>query len=64
MDAGSAGSSFTNHKGASPEGGEAVTIVWQDDHLLVINKPAGLLTLPDCYDPSAPYVRSLLEPNY
>ena len=35
-----------------------------DTALLVINKPAGLPTLPDGYDPSAPYVRSMLEPTY
>lgn len=64
MDAGSAESSVNNNQGPSPRSGEAVTILWQDEHLLVINKPAGLLTLPDGYDPSAPYVRSLLEPQY
>ncbi len=64
MDAGSAESSVNNNQGPSPRSGEAVTILWQDEHLLVINKPAGVLTLPDGYDPSAPYVRSLLEPLY
>ncbi len=34
-----------------------------DSDLLVFNKPAGLGTLPDGYDPSLPHVRSLLEPQ-
>ncbi len=36
-------------------------IIFQDEALLVINKPAGLSTLPDGYDPSLPHVKSLLE---
>lgn len=39
-------------------------ILWLDESLLVLNKPAGLLSLPDGYDPTAPHVRSLLEPLY
>lgn len=34
-----------------------------DNDLLVINKPSGILTIPDGYDPSVPYLRSLLEPT-
>jgi RluA family pseudouridine synthase len=36
-------------------------ILYQDEALLVINKPAGLSTLPDGYDPALPHVKSLLE---
>lgn len=39
-------------------------ILFLDDHLLAINKPAGLGTLPDGYDPSLPHAKSLLEPRY
>jgi RluA family pseudouridine synthase len=39
-------------------------ILWQDDELLLVNKPAGLLVLPDGYDPQAPYLSSLLAPTY
>ena len=39
-------------------------IVWLDDALLTVNKPAGLLTLPDGYDPHLPHLRGLLEPVY
>ena len=36
-------------------------ILYQDEALLVINKPAGLSTLPDGYDPGLPHVKSILE---
>ena len=39
-------------------------ILWSDQALLVINKPAGLLSLPDGYDPYQPHLRSLLEPEF
>lgn len=35
-----------------------------DEALLVVDKPAGLPTLPDGYDPQAPHLKSLLEPEY
>jgi tRNA pseudouridine32 synthase/23S rRNA pseudouridine746 synthase len=38
-------------------------ILYQDEALLVINKPAGLSTLPDGYDGSLPHVKKLLEPG-
>ncbi len=39
-------------------------VLWVDDDLLVINKPAGLLTLPDGYDPKSPHVKSVFEPVF
>ncbi len=36
-------------------------ILYQDEAILVVNKPAGLATLPDGYDPSLPHIKSLLE---
>jgi RluA family pseudouridine synthase len=39
-------------------------ILFADDSLLAINKPAGLLSLPDGYDPGAPHLRMVLEPLY
>ncbi len=39
-------------------------ILWADASLLVINKPAGLRSLPDGYDPARPHVRLLLEPQF
>lgn len=38
-----------------------IEILYQDQALLVINKPAGLASLPDGYDPSLPHIKSLLE---
>jgi RluA family pseudouridine synthase len=39
-------------------------VLWSDDHILGINKPSGLLSLPDGYDPSQPHLKSVLEPHY
>jgi RluA family pseudouridine synthase len=39
-------------------------VLWSDETLLVVNKPAGLPTLPDGYDPQLPYLKSLLEPVF
>ncbi len=39
-------------------------VLWADDSILVINKPEGLLSLPDGYDPDIPHVAALLEPAY
>jgi RluA family pseudouridine synthase len=41
-----------------------IRILFVDETLLVIDKPAGLHTLPDGYDPGLPHVRGLLEPQY
>ncbi len=40
------------------------TVLYTDDSLLVINKPAGLLSIPDGYKADLPYVTRLLEPRY
>jgi tRNA pseudouridine32 synthase/23S rRNA pseudouridine746 synthase len=48
----------------SPKGDPYPEILWVDAALLVINKPAGLRSLPDGYDPSRPHLRLLLEPQY
>jgi RluA family pseudouridine synthase len=41
-----------------------VPVIWCDESLLVINKPAGLLTIPDGYDPNAPHLKIILAPEY
>jgi RluA family pseudouridine synthase len=38
-------------------------ILWQDAHLVVVNKPAGLTTLPDGYDPDALHLTRVLAPK-
>ena len=36
-------------------------IIHSDDHILIINKPAGLPVLPDGWEPDAPYLVKMLE---
>lgn len=42
----------------------ASLLLWADDDLLVVNKPAGLPTLVDGYHPEAPYLAGLLREAY
>lgn len=39
-------------------------VLYSDDALLVLNKPAGLPVLPDGWEPDAPYLLKLLEAEY
>jgi RluA family pseudouridine synthase len=41
-----------------------VQVLEQDPDVLVILKPAGLLSLPDGYDPRQPYLQGVLEADY
>lgn len=41
-----------------------VSILYIDDALIVVNKPAGLPTLPDGYDKTAPYLGGELTAQY
>jgi RluA family pseudouridine synthase len=41
-----------------------VPILYQDDYLLVVDKPAGLPVLPDGWTPDAPYLRRMLEAEF
>lgn len=41
-----------------------IRIIYQDEALLAIDKPAGLHTLPDGYNPNLPHVRGLLESEF
>lgn len=41
-----------------------IPIIWEDEHILVINKPAGLLSLPDGFDPSREHLKGVLSPQY
>ena len=41
-----------------------IPILYADDHLLVAHKPAGLPTLPDGYDKTAPYLGGELSAQY
>lgn len=39
-------------------------VLYSDNSLVVVNKPAGLLSIQDGYDLTAPHVRTLLEPEF
>ncbi len=39
-------------------------IIFEDGDLLVLNKPSGLLVLPDRYDPKIPNLQALLREKY
>ena len=39
-------------------------IVWSDEAIIAVNKPAGLLTIRDGYDASLPYLAGMLEANF
>ncbi|MBA4385649.1 MAG: RluA family pseudouridine synthase [Anaerolinea sp.] len=39
-------------------------ILYQDDSLIVVNKPAGLLTIRDGYNPDLPTVKTILEEDF
>jgi RluA family pseudouridine synthase len=39
-------------------------VLYLDQWLLVVNKPAGLLSIQDGYDVTMPHIRQLLEPTY
>jgi len=43
---------------------EKSLVLWVDTALLVVNKPAGLPTLPDGYDKTAPHLISILKPHF
>ncbi len=49
-----------------PAGAQAaeIPVLWVDEAILAVNKPSGLRTLPDGYNPAAPHLKSLLEPAY
>ncbi len=41
-----------------------MNILYKDDHLLVVDKPAGLSVLPEGWEPDAPYLVKMLEETY
>jgi RluA family pseudouridine synthase len=43
---------------------ETPTVIYADANLLVIDKPAGMLSIPDGYDHTVPYLGRVLEPAY
>ena len=41
-----------------------IDVLYKDDALLVVNKPAGLSTLPHGYNPTLPHIKSVLEHQF
>jgi 23S rRNA pseudouridine1911/1915/1917 synthase len=41
-----------------------LTILWQDDDYLLLDKPAGVLTIPDRFDKNAPNLHALLRERF
>ena len=41
-----------------------IPTLWVDAAILAVNKPSGLRTLPDGYNPAEPHLKRLLEPFY
>ncbi|GAP14764.1 pseudouridine synthase, RluA family [Longilinea arvoryzae] len=41
-----------------------IEILFQDEHILAINKPSGVLSIPDGGQSQAEHVRNLLEPRF
>jgi RluA family pseudouridine synthase len=39
-------------------------LLWKDDHILAVNKPAGLLSSPDGYNPALPHLTAALMPAH
>lgn len=46
------------------ESSPRVAVIWADEALLAVNKPAGLPTLPDGYNPDSPWLVKVLEPQF
>jgi tRNA pseudouridine32 synthase/23S rRNA pseudouridine746 synthase len=58
-------SAETNNLFSSPQDHPPASwVLWMDEVLLAINKPSGLRSLPDGYNPGVPHLKSLLEPIY
>ncbi len=43
--------------------GELPKIIFEDHDLIVVDKPSGLLSIPDGYDANLPHLRSVLSPS-
>jgi RluA family pseudouridine synthase len=43
---------------------DSINTLFSDEHIVVVNKPAGLPTLPDGYDKTAPHLAQALAPQF
>ncbi len=44
--------------------GTQIKIIFEDDYIVAVNKPAGMLSIPDRFDRNAPCVQKILEKKY
>lgn len=47
-----------NHNVQEPD------ILYEDEDLILISKPAGMLSIPDGYDPKLPHLKQILAPRF
>ena len=43
---------------------EDIPILYRDEHLLIVNKPAGLRSIADGYDPSLPHLANIVQQKH
>ena len=43
---------------------ERIEVLYEDEHVIIVNKAAGILSLPDRFKTDAPHLKSYLEPEY
>ncbi|NLA80483.1 MAG: hypothetical protein GX853_07045 [Chloroflexi bacterium] len=43
---------------------EKIKLIYSDADILVIDKPSGLLSIADGYDPTLPHLKAILQPEY
>ena len=43
---------------------EKIKLIYSDADILVIDKPSGLLSIADGYDPSLPHLKTILQPEF
>src|SRR5688572_9465083 len=41
-----------------------IQVLFEDDDLVALNEPSGLLTIPDRFDPALPSLKSILQQQY
>lgn len=39
-------------------------VLYEDEDIILINKPAGLLSIADGYDTTIPHIKDMIEPNF
>ena len=53
-----------NHMTEQEDSSQKSLILHEDHDIILINKPAGLLSIADGYEPKLPHIKDVLEPAY